>query len=67
MSQTYNFARAIRVKHRGHIHKLHLVVIEDCDADDASEECSEILDKGDGDRIFEILRKAIGFQNEVEQ
>ena len=66
MSQTYSFARAIRTKHRGHWHKLHLIVLEDCDADDDLGDCEKTLDEGEGNRIFEILRKAIGFAEEIE-
>lgn len=67
MSQTYHFSRVLNCQFRGHRHKLHFIVLEDCDADDDGDECERAVDDQDGEAIFEAIKKAIGFEPERAQ
>lgn len=71
MSQTYAMERSLNVKYAGHKHKLHFIILEDCDVEDrhsgaGADDCPKLLDNGDADRLFEVIQKAIGFTDGSE-
>jgi hypothetical protein len=70
MSQTLTTTRDLRLNYHGHKHKIHLIVIEDCDADDHDEGCLGALgfvDASDTDRMWEAVKQALGFESEKTQ